>query len=184
MKKILITMLCFGFGTTLFAQKFAPEVKEGTTLSCSAFVSGQEFPLLLSIKKTASPLIMAWSVDGYGDGTFQMSDKAVESAIKMPPTSQPALGDTKLADDETFGMISKAAYKSLVDTKAFVYNGMTFKLKESDSNPMKMGGKDLDASHVVAEGGKMELWILNNASFPLVVQTAGMPTDIVVNEIK
>ena len=49
---------------------------------------------------------------------------------------------------------------------------------------MKIGGKEIDATHIVSEDGKLELWILNNANLPLVLQSVGFPTDIVVAEIK
>ena len=49
---------------------------------------------------------------------------------------------------------------------------------------MKIGGKEVDATHVVSEEGKVELWVLNNAAFPFILQSAGLPTDIVVSAIK
>ena len=49
---------------------------------------------------------------------------------------------------------------------------------------MKIGGKEMDATQIVSEDGKIELWILNNPNFPFILQTAGLPIDIVVSEIK
>jgi hypothetical protein len=97
--------------------------------------------------------------------------------------AQPGLGSTKLSDTETYGLISKSAYKSLIDTKGFTYNGMKFKVK-TDAAVMKIGGKEIDASVVSSEDGKLTLWILNNPNLPFIVQTAGMPIDLVVTEIK
>lgn len=184
MKKIILTLVAFVFSVAVFAQKTLPEIKAGTALHCSAFVQGQEFPLLLTLKSIAGPVSIGWAVDGYGDGTFEMTTKAFESATKLAAVSQPALGATKLSDDETFGIISKAAYKTLADKKALTYSGINFKIKSPDSSPMKVGGKEVDATHIVSEDGKIELWILNNATFPLILQSAGLPTDIVVAEVK
>jgi len=184
MKRIILSFLCLISSITLFAQKMLPELKAGTTLQCSAYVQGQEFPLLLTLKSVTSPVSMAWTVDGYGDGTFVMSGKALESATKMYVTTQPTLGETKLADDETFGMISKTAYKALADTKMLTYGGMKFKIKTPAASPMKIGGKEVDVTHVVSEDGKLELWVLNNPNLPLVLQSAGLATDILVTEIK
>lgn len=184
MKKIFLSVLFLSLSISLFAQKSLPEVKAGTTLKCSAYVQGQEFPLSLTLKSIEGPVSVLWSVEGYGDGAFIMSSKALESATKMYITTQPSTGDTKLNDDETFGLISKAAYKTLVDTKTLTYSGIKFKVKTPAANAMKVGGKEIDATHVVSEDGKLELWVLNNSNLPLLVQSAGFPTDIVVTEIK
>ncbi len=183
MKKIIFTLVAFVFSVAVYAQKTLPEFKVGTVLHCSAYVQGQEFPLLLSVKSIAGPVSIGWAVEGYGEGTFEMTTKALESATKLAAVSQPALGATKLADEETFAIISKAAYKTLVDKKAFTYSGLTFKIK-SPSSAMKIGGKEVDATHVISEDGKVELWVLNNAAFPFILQSAGLPTDIVVAEVK
>lgn len=184
MKKIIFTLIAFVFSVALYAQKTLPEIKTGTVLNCSAYVQGQEFPLLLTLKSIAGPVSFAWAVDGYGEGTFEMTAKSLESGSKFHVTTQPALGATKLADDETFGIISKSAYKALIDKKVFAYNGINFKIQTPDSKPMKLNGKEADATHVISEDGKMELWILNNATFPLILQSVGLATDIIVGEIK
>lgn len=184
MKKIILTLVAFIFSVAVQAQKILPEIKIGTTLNCSAYVQGQEYPLLLSVKSIAGPVSIGWAVDGYGEGTFEMSTMALENGTKLAVVTQPSLGATKLADDETFGIISKATYKSLVDNKVFIYNGLNFKVKTTDANPMKMGGKEIDATHVVSEDGKVELWVLNNPTFPFILQSLGLSTDIVVDQIK
>lgn len=184
MRKIIFTLLSLGFFMVAQAQKALPEIKVGTVLNCNAYVSGQEFPLVLTVKSIAGPVSMGWSVDGYGDGSFEMTAKALESGTDFFVTTQPALGATKLTDAETFGLISKAAYKTLIDTKTFTYGGKKFKVKTTDAKPMKWGSKELDATHVASEDGKTEIWILNNPNFPLMVQTVGFGTDIIVNEIK
>lgn len=184
MKSIFVFFICFAFGNAVFAQKVLPEIKEGTTMQCLGYVQGQEFPLSFTVKGLKGPLSLAWSVAGYGDGAFVMSAKALEGATKMYMTSQPATGDTKLADDETFGLISKAAFKSLMDNKSFTYSGIKFKIKTSGVTPFSIGGKEIDAIPVVSEDGKLEFSILNNPNLPLILQSSGMPTDMVVTEIK
>ncbi|RZK54665.1 MAG: hypothetical protein EOO91_15550 [Pedobacter sp.] len=183
MKKIIFTLVACVFCVAGYAQKTLPEFKVGTILTCNAYVQGQEFPLLLSVKSISGPVSIGWAVEGYGEGTFEMTTKALESATKLAGVTQPALGATKLSDDETFAIISKVAYKMLIDKKAFTYSGLNFKVK-SPASAMKIGGKEVDATHVVSEDGKIELWVLNNAAFPFILQSAGLPTDIVVVEVK
>ncbi|MGF1923017.1 MAG: hypothetical protein ACQUHE_02465 [Bacteroidia bacterium] len=183
MKKIFLSLVCLGCFISAFAQKTLPEIKAGTSLQCIAYVQGQEVPLALTLKTIEGPVNVLWSVEGFGDGSFVMSAKALESATKMYVTTQPATGETKLSDDETFGMISKAAYKTLTETKMLTYGGMKFKLK-APASAMKIGGKEIDATHIVSEDGKIELWILNNPNLPLLVQSTGFATDIVITDIK
>lgn len=183
MKRIFLSLVCLSVTLTLFAQRTLPEIKDGTKMTASAFLQGQEYPLNFVIKSTKAPVSMAWSVDGYGDGEFIISEKALESGTAIYLT-RPDLGTTKLSDSETYSLISKAAYKSLVDTKAFTYNGIKFKSKTTGLDPMKIGGKEIDASQIVSEDGKIELWILNNPIFPFILQTAGLPIDILITEIK
>ena len=183
MKKIFLSLFCLSISLTLFAQKTLPEIKDGTKMIASAFLQGQAYPLNFAVKSTKAPVTIAWSVEGYGDGEFVISEKALESGTAIYLT-QPSLGTTKLSDSETYGLISKAAYKLLLDTKAFTYSGIKFKAKTTALIPMKIGGKEMDATQIVSEDGKIELWILNNPSFPFILQTAGLPIDIVVSEIK
>ena len=182
MKKIFLSLFCLSLSITLCAQKMLPEIKDGTKMTASAFLQGQAYPLNFAVKSTKAPVTIAWSVEGYGDGEFVISEKALESgnAIYL---IQPSLGTTKLSDSETYGLISKAAYKSLIDTKEFTYSGIKFKAKTTALIPMKIGGKEMDATQIVSEDGKIELWVLNNPSFPFILQTAGLPIDIVVSEI-
>ncbi|WP_113654100.1 hypothetical protein [Pedobacter namyangjuensis] len=183
MKKILTICLLLAFSYSVNAQKVNPEIKEGTSLIASAFVQGQEVPLVLSIKKVGKPFSLAWSVEGYGDGVFEMTENAVANGTKMAMPTQPASGVTKLDDTETFGLISKASFKSLVDNKEFALNGVKFKVKAT-TTAFKIGGKEVDVFNVASAEGKSEMWILNNANFPMVLQTAQMPIDITVHEIK
>jgi len=184
MRKIMIILICLLAFSLVKAQKINPEIKTGTTLYSFAMVNGQEFPLILTIKSIQAPVSIGWEVDGYGEGWFTMTAKAVDSATRMIEVTQPAIGETKLGDIETFALISKTAFKSLLANKELILNGQKFKFKASNSNPMKINGAEIDAFHIVNEKGDLELWILNNASFPLVVQSKGMATDILVNEIK
>jgi len=184
MKRIIIICFCLAVFAGARAQKTVPEIKAGTTMYASAFVQGQEFPLVLTVKSITSPVSIGWSVESYGEGAFEMSAKSVESGTQLLAVTQPALGVTKLNDTETFGIISKAAFKILSDTKTFTYSGVKFKVKSPETTVLKISGKEIDAFHVISEDGKEELWILNNAAFPFIVQSVGQATDIVISEIK
>lgn len=184
MKKMIFTLIAFVFSMAAFAQKVLPEIKSGSVIQASVFVQGQEYPLLLAVKGINDDISLDWVVDAYGEGTFKMSAKALESGSKLLMTTQPGLGETKLADDETFGLISKTAFKSLNGTKSFTYSGLKFKLKTPSSTAVKINGKEADAINVVSEDGKFELWILNNPNFPFIIYSSGLTPDIIISEIR
>ncbi|MCY1532259.1 hypothetical protein D9M68_675210 [compost metagenome] len=183
MKKIFLFLLSAGLTSGAFAQKLNPEIKDGTQLNASVFVQGQAVPLAFTIKSAKAPVTLVWSVDGYGDGEFVINEKALESGTSFF-LEQPELGTTKLSDKETYGLISKQAFKSLTENKSFTYHQVKFTPKATDSNPLKINGKEADVIRVSSEDNKIELWILNNPNLPLILQTAGMPFDISVFEIK
>ncbi len=182
-RKIAFTLCGLGLAALAYAQKLKPEIKTGTTLNATVFVQSQEVPVTFTIKRLEAPVTLAWVVDGYGEGAFEMSQKAIENGKEIY-TQQPPQGTTKLGDNETYGLISKEAYKALVADKSFTYNSLKFKPKEAGLNPMKLDGKEIDATQVVSEDGKIELWILNNPDFPLILQSAGLGLDLVIHEIK
>ncbi|MDN3587095.1 hypothetical protein QWY86_10475 [Pedobacter aquatilis] len=184
MKKIF-SIICL---TTSFflanAQKFVPEIKTGSQITATAIVGGQEFPLALKIVSATAPYSIGWGVDGYGEGSFEMSEKAFSNGTELLQVSQPALGVTKLSDAQTFIVISKDAFKTLVDKKSFTYGGQNFKIKTPASAAIKLNGKEVDVFHVANDNASQELWILNNPAFPLIIQSTGQATDIVMSEIK
>lgn len=184
MKKIIFTLIAFLFSIATFAQKYLPEIKAGTTITSIAIVQGQQIPLFLTINSITDGISLGWAVEGYGDGFFKMSAKAMENGNKMFMTTQPSLGETELADDETFGFLSKSSFKTLLENKSFSYNGLKFKLKTSTAAAPKINGKEADAINVVSEDGKYEFWVLNNPSLPLIIQSSGLTPDIIISEIK
>jgi len=56
-----------------------PEIKSGTTITSIAIVQGQQIPLFLTINSIADGISLGWAVEGYGDGSFKMNAKAIET---------------------------------------------------------------------------------------------------------
>jgi len=161
-----------------------PEIKSGTTITSIAIVQGQQIPLFLTINSIADGISLGWAVEGYGDGSFKMNAKAIENGNKMFMITQAAMRETKLADDETFGFISKSTFKFLLESKSFNYKGLKFNLKTSSNAAPKINGKEADAINVISVDVKYEFWLLNNLSFPLIIQSSGLTPDIIISEIK
>jgi hypothetical protein len=178
MKKLSIVLSFMIAALGVFAQKYVPKFKAGSTIDYMVAYQGQDIPFGLTVKSTGDPLILQWDIDNYGSGTFEMTAKAVQSGTKMG-LSQPAPGvANKLGDNETFSLISKAALESLSKTKAFEYGGTKYTDKTDAAVPFKINGKDADVYHVISTDGKHEMWILNNPDLPLVCKTKGNPSGI------
>lgn len=182
MRRTIITCLLLCGFASAFAQKVNPEIKDGTTILLTAYVQGSEVPVYLTVDKVVNAPAIKWSVDGYGDGVIQLSEKGMNEGTTFF-TGQPATGTTNLADTETWAVLSRAAFKSLAANKSFDYNGMKFKVKEF-APAFKLDGKEVDAFTVTSDSGGLTLCILNNPSFPLILQTTGMPMDTIVQVIK
>lgn len=182
MKSVKLTILMLLFSVITFAQKFNPEIKDGTTMSSYVVMSGSEIEVGLSISSNDSGVGINWVVVGFGEGTFQMSKEAVEKGTKMYG-GQPLPGITTLSSNETFALISKAAFKSLKETKAFTYNGFNF-INKTSTESVKINGQEADVIFVGTEQGGVNLWILNNPEFPLIIKSNGLPIDLYISDIR
>jgi hypothetical protein len=169
MKTTIVLAFFVALCSGAFAQKYVPVIKEGTVITYDAYSKGmgQHIPLILTIKSLGDPVKMQWAVDGYGTGTFETPGKAMESGTKLV-IKQPEPDDvTKMKDDETLVVISKATFGSLVKDKAFELNGQKFTVA-TDTASYKINDKDADIFHATSENGKGELWVFNNPDFPLI----------------
>lgn len=182
MKTLKLSFLMLLLSSITFAQKFNPEIKDGSTMGAYAIMGGDEIEVVFTLSKSDNGVGMKWAVLGYGEGVFQMSKAAVENG-KSIFAGQPAPGVVTLGDHETFGLVSKSAFKQLKEQNTFEYNSFKF-FNKVLSETVKLNGKEADVMHVVSENGAMKLWILNNPDFPLIVQSSGMPIDIIVTDIK
>jgi len=171
MKKLSLMILALVLGTTAFGQKFVPTINGNSVISYTFTQNdGQPIPLTLTITSLGAPTKMDWSIDGYGNGSYEMSAKALESGKGMSiATPQPDIL-TKLPDYKTVACISKEAFNNLVKTQAFEYDDLKYSVTKTDVSLM-LNDKPLDVFHAVATNGKGELWILNNPDFPLICKT-------------
>jgi hypothetical protein len=179
MKQFILSFALVVIGATVFGQKYIPVIKEGTVLNYSVALKnmGQTVELNLTFSSLADPIKMKWEVLGYGTGSFEMPVKALEAGKKTvlsPPTPD---GITKLSNDETLLMISKAVYSDAVKNKAFELNGLKFAVI-TDTATYKINKKVTDIIHAVSANGKNEIWILNSPDYPLICQGHGVTRGI------
>jgi hypothetical protein len=161
------------------AQQVVPSIRVGTELSYRFFLNGQTTALNLTVKSMADTVKLDWNLRGYAYGSYLISAAGFQHGKKIN-FIQPANKIVhRLADDETFAIISKAAFADLKKNKRFVYNNTTYVLNDdTKQHPFRLGDQDLDVIHVTGVEEDGDLWILDNPDFPLICQIRANPLGI------
>lgn len=184
-KKILYSFLFFLIVTQVSAQEKVPLIKAGTKIEGKFLLYGQTVPMRFVIRTVTDSVLLDWNLRGYAFGSYLTSAAGFENGTKInfaQPAHQTVL---KLAPDETFGLISKSAFRQLQKDKQFVYNNTHYVLKD-DVTTFQAGDTQLSVLHVTGVEEACELWILNNADFPLICQIRNNPLGInfILTDIK
>jgi hypothetical protein len=179
MKQYLMAFALFILSPVLFAQKYIPVIKAGTILNYSVALKnmGQNINFDLTFNSLTDPIKMKWNVPGYGTGIFEMPLIALENGKKIVLSPPEPDGITKMKDDETLLVISKATYNDGVNKKAFELNGLKFNVI-TDTATYRINDKITDIMHAVSANGKNEIWILNNPDYPIICQGKGVTRGI------
>lgn len=174
MLKILSLLLLAALGSaSARAQALAPAVGVGTTFSYNFELHGQHAPFELTIAGATDTLKLKWRIRNLAGGVYAVSPTAWQRATALH-VAQPQPGPpVRLPDSQTFLMLSKSAYATLLAQHRFTYNNTVYDLRDDlGAHPLLLGGQPLDVLHVVAQGDTTELWILRNATFPIICQMA------------
>lgn len=178
-KRITYTLLLSLMFTSAIAQKNQVDIKPGTQLDYKFFLYGQTVGIGMTVKSVTDSVLIDWNLRGMAFGSYLVSKDGFENGSQLnliQPTPSTVL---RLAPDETFAVISKAAFRSLKKDKKFVYNHTTYVLQNDSNQPaFKSGDRELDVLHVIGTEEHGELWILNNPDFPLICQMKNNPVGI------
>ena len=180
MKNILLPIFV---GVSLFGfsqDKLAPVVKQGTRFTYVVHSNGQDIGFLASIDSVSPGYMkLGWSIDGLGTGRWVMKKNSLEKATSGYWDEPVPNSDIQLSDDQTVLILSKLQWESIEKEKKFTFDQQNFVIKTpSDQQLLKLKGKPLDAMMFETETGGHRVWILNNASFPIVVKIEGNPRGI------
>lgn len=185
-KTALLFITALGFESAR-AQTSAPAVGVGTTFSYTMELHGQHAPFELTIGSATDTLKLKWRIRGLTGGTYAVSPAAWQQGNALH-VAQPLPAQTvPLPDNQTFLMLSKSAFAALLAQHWFEYNNTVYDLQnDAAAHPLLLGGQPLDVLHVAAQGDPTELWILNNATFPLICRMAHSPlgVNLVLNALK
>lgn len=177
--RILFLFTTLLLNVTLYAQNSQPAFNTGTKFDYALDFNGQNLEYDLTLKSTVAPLVLEWNVPTYGTGTYQLSQKGLQSGTMLNFDQVSPGSATQLKDNETVIMISKDSFSSLQKNGTFSYTGATFS-KKPEASPLVISvkGKPLDLIHVATADGVTELWILNNPDFPLIAKIKGNPLNV------
>lgn len=175
-------------GSAWAQDKYVPAIKQGTKLAYSAYLNGQTFPCTFSFDSIATDYMkVGWKVEGFGDGTWVMKNKSLESGLKGF-WDQPSPGTQQvLADDQTVLIFSKAQWEQLQKDKKIDFDNQSFSVKTpTEQQQLKIAGKAVDAFFAENAAGSTRIWILNNASFPIMLKIEGnnLGADLTINSVE
>lgn len=170
MKRLTMMILTLVLGTTVYAQKYVPQIKGNSIINYTLSQNGQDAPMVLTFTGFGNPTKIDWNIDGYGSGSYEMSAKALQSGKGLRPNAPDQDVLTKLPDYQTVACISKDAYTDMINKQEFSFDDLKYSVKADDA-VIKANDQQLDVIHVVATNGKGEMWILKNPDFPLICKT-------------
>lgn len=188
MRKLFIGLALLISAMVQAQDKFTPEIKQGSKLTYMVTVNGQEIPLVISYDSIANDYLkIGWSIQDMGTGTWITKKNSIDNGTRGW-WDEPAPGvDTELSDDQTVLMLSKAQWKSLQSDKKFDYDMQSFSpLVATEEQFLKINNKVVDAVLVQGQNGTTRLWVLNNASLPVILKIEGntMGPDLGVHSIE
>jgi hypothetical protein len=188
MKKIIFGVCLLIAGSAWAQDKYVPEIKQGTKLAYSAYVNGQTFPVTFSFDSITTGYIkLGWNVEGFGNGTWVMKSKSLESGLKGF-WGQPSPGTEEvLADDQAVLVFSKAQWDQLQKDKKIDLDNQSFSVKTpTEQQQLKIAGKAVDAFFAENAAGSTRIWILNNAFFPVMLKIEGnsLGADLTINSVE
>ncbi|MET1057125.1 MAG: hypothetical protein ABWY16_17570 [Pedobacter sp.] len=165
--------------TSAIAQQQGTTIQPATKLDYKFFLYGQTVAIGMTVKSVTDSVQLDWNLRGMAFGSYLVSKKGFENGTKLNFIQPAASTVLRLAPDETFAVISKAAFRALKKDKKFIYNNTTYVLQSSRNQPVfKAGDRELDVLHVVGVEEHGELWILNDPDFPLICQVKNNPVGI------
>lgn len=181
--KYLLVCLCLLTSVYLPAQ---PSVINTQTAADSLKIDyvfklyGQTRRYAMSVYSTNEGSVrIDWTIFSYQKwlkGSYLISPRGLAHGNQLS-FKQPQNGlCEQLNDNETFGMISVAAFDKLAQTGEFVYSNTTYRLKEKQRMPI--GNKTLDVFYVIADIDETEMWIWDNRSLPLICRIENNPLEI------
>lgn len=174
LRPLLVCLFVFSFMPYAMAGSGIPDKTD--TLRFRFLLYGQTQRINVGVAEKADTLFLNWSMKSYlvmRKGRYAMPKDNVESGNRLF-FDQPEAGKTIVAPHgSTAFMISKSAYGSLKKHGMFSYGGVDYRLVDTLRCSQGVGSLHVRDS---VEGG--EMWIADNADFPLIWKMKNNPLGI------
>jgi len=179
MKNIFLAVSALVSLSAVSQDKLNPAVKQGTKFTYVIHTGGQDYNFSASLDSVSANYVkMGWNIEGMGSGGWIMKKNSLEKATHGFWDQPTAGSDVDLSDDQAVLMLSKAQWQSLQKEKKITLDDQSFVVKTpTDQQLQKLNGKVLDVVLLEAANG-YRIWVLNNASFPMISKIEGNPRDI------
>lgn len=174
-------LLLIGLSSFLSLSSQSLTIKDGTSISYIFKLHGQTRPLNIVVEIKADTVKLNWNLLAYSNlikGSYLIQPEALKNGNSLNFRQPEPEEVIKLKANETFGLISTNALKSLLGRGYFVYNNTTYRLEGSKDDQLRIKGKKVAVLHVIGDIDKTQMWILNNPDFPLICQILNNPLGI------
>lgn len=188
MKHIALLLTCILLTCIVLGQekKYQPALAPGKKLNYTIAYGSMTIPLDILLEKLGDTCRLQWEMPDGSKGWLLMKKKSIENGTQSY-WSQPAANmETDMDDEETVLIFSKTFFKTLLNFKSAVYDGIAYHLKAyTDSNAFQLGNKVVDAVYAESADGITKIWLLNSADFPLLLKIIGNKAgiDAILNSI-
>jgi hypothetical protein len=179
MKNIFLVVSALVSLSAVSQDRLNPAVKQGTKFTYIVHTGGQDYNFSTSLDSVSADYVkMGWNIEGLGSGGWIMKKNSLEKGTHGFWDQPIAGSDVDLSDDQTVLMLSKAQWQSLQKEKKISFDDQSFVVKTpTDQQLQKLSGKVLDLI-LLETGNGYRIWVLNNASFPMIFKIEGNPRDI------
>lgn len=166
-----LTLLVF-FSTIVSAQKLTPVIKPGTVINMVVTDHGLVIPVSVTIKNTGDTLNLAWEETKTAANKKDFYADRITRLFTQP--HQEGVASARFQNDETFISVSRTLYKRFLNSgkKTLLYqNNFYSNAMDNNTTDFTLEGRFVDATYLETKDGKYQLWLLNYAPFPLILQT-------------
>lgn len=168
MKKLLyISVVLVFLSIIASAQKLLPVIKSGTVINLVVTDYNKVIPIIVTIKNAGDTLTLAWKVAGT---TLKGAAPDITRYFTQPHKKGVDL--QRLQNDETFISVSRTMYQRFLNShqKTLIYQGITYSNAMNNTKNFLLNGRYIDATYLESKEKRFQLWMLNYAPFPLILQ--------------
>lgn len=188
MKRMLLAGFILVNLSDLQAQSQQIPIKQGLVLEYTIFPMGQVFPCTITLDTTSTgDLNIGWKNESGRGGKYIVSRAALDSgttAFWGPPDYDQVIS---LDAEQTMLVLPRKQWNELQANGRVNFDGQFYNRQgATGDNQLLIGGKPAEAIFLQSENGDTRIWVLNNATLPLLlkVDKNRFGVDLVIERVK